>query len=89
MPESSQASACNYSLFPLFSQDEIQGQLTGQDLPAAAEQAEADEIMIPANTLRAEGDLFLDDMPLTALTERFHVTLIRGGASLYEALAAV
>ncbi|MBQ6722682.1 MAG: hypothetical protein IJQ88_10995, partial [Clostridia bacterium] len=34
MPESSQASACNYSLFPLFSQDEIQGQLTGQDLPA-------------------------------------------------------
>jgi hypothetical protein len=24
----------DYSLFPLFSQDEIQGQLTGQDLPA-------------------------------------------------------
>ncbi len=67
----------------------VSGLLTGQDLLAAAEQAEADEIMIPANTLRAEGDLFLDDMPLTALTERFHVTLIRGGASLYEALAAV
>ena len=62
--------------------------MTGQDLLQAAEACGADEIMIPANTLRSEGDLFLDDMPLTALTDRFRVTLIRGGASLYECLAA-
>ena len=66
----------------------VSGLLTGRDLLAAAEAADADEIMIPRNTLRSEGDLFLDDMPLTALTDRFHVTLIGGGESLYEALAA-
>ena len=66
----------------------VSGLLTGQDLLQAAEACGADEIMIPANTLRSEGDLFLDDMPLTALTDRFRVTLIRGGASLYECLAA-
>ena len=65
----------------------VSGLLTGQDLLAAAREAEADELMIPASTLRSDGDLFLDDMPLTALTEHFPVTLINGGASLYEALA--
>ncbi len=64
----------------------VTGLLTGQDLMDAAERCQADEIMISANCLRSEGDLFLDDMPLTALSERFHVTLIRGGASLYENL---
>ena len=64
----------------------VTGLLTGQDLLKAAEESGADEIMISANTLRSEGDLFLDDMPLTALTERFRVAVIRGGASLYESL---
>ena len=64
----------------------VSGLLTGQDLMAAAEQADADELLISASCLRSEGDLFLDDMPLTALTDRFRITLIRGGASLYEAL---
>ena len=65
----------------------VTGLLTGQDLLAAAEGAGADEIMISSSCLRSDGDLFLDDMPLTALTERFRVTLISGGASLYENLA--
>ena len=65
----------------------VTGLLTGQDLLDAMEKTEADEYMISANCLRSEGDLFLDDMPLTALTERFPVTVTHGGASLYECLA--
>ena len=66
----------------------VSGLLTGQDLMAAAREAQADEIMISANCLRSEGDRFLDDMPLSELTDAFRVTVINTGASLYEALAA-
>ena len=65
----------------------VTGLLTGQDLMPAAEQSGADEIMISGNCLRAEGDLFLDDMKLSDFRERFNVTVVRGGAALYEALA--
>ena len=65
----------------------VTGLLTGQDLLDAMENSDADEFMISSNCLRSEGDLFLDDMPLTALQERFHVTITHGGASLYECLA--
>ena len=65
----------------------VTGLLTGQDLMDAMEKSDADEFMISHYCLRSEGDLFLDDMPLTALQERFHVTVTHGGASLYECLA--
>ncbi len=68
----------------------VTGLLTGGDLKEQLAGVQADEILLCANTLRSEGDLFLDDMPLTALKEALHpikITIVPNtGAALYEAL---
>lgn len=47
----------------------VSGLLTGQDILRAVKDADADEVLIPGNTLREEGDLFLDNMALETLQE--------------------
>lgn len=42
----------------------VTGLITGQDLVAQCQDVEADEIMIVRSMIRAEGDLFLDDMSI-------------------------
>lgn len=68
----------------------VTGLLTGGDLKEQLAGVQTDEILLCANTLRNEGDLFLDDMPLTALKEALFpakITIVPNiGAALYEAL---
>ncbi len=42
----------------------VTGLITGQDLVAQCQDVQADEIMIVRSMIRAEGDLFLDDMSI-------------------------
>ena len=67
----------------------VTGLITGGDLKEQLRDADEDEILLCSNTLRAEGDLFLDDMPLSALREALKppVTIVpNDGASLFRAL---
>lgn len=67
----------------------VTGLLTGGDLKEQLQGIEADEILLCRNTLRAEGDLFLDDMPLADLAAALSpkLTLVpNDGAALYRAL---
>ena len=67
----------------------VTGLLTGGDLKNQLQDTDADEILLCQNTLRAEGDLFLDDMPLTQLEKALKpkLTIVpNDGAALYQAL---
>lgn len=67
----------------------VTGLITGGDLKEQLRDADADEILLCGNTLRAEGDLFLDDMPLTELRSALKIPLTlvpNDGASLFAAL---
>lgn len=67
----------------------VTGLITGGDLKEQLKDADADEILLCGNTLRAEGDLFLDDMPLAELRAALKppLTLVPNtGADLYRAL---
>ena len=67
----------------------VTGLLTGGDLKNQLQDAKEDEILLCSNTLRQEQDLFLDDMPLSALRESLKqkLTIVpNDGASLYDAL---
>lgn len=68
----------------------VTGLLTGGDILEQTKNEGADEIMICSNTIRAEGDLFLDDMPLDGLAQALspaRLTVVQNsGAALYEAL---
>ncbi len=67
----------------------VTGLLTGGDLQRALQEVQADEILLCSNTLREEGDLFLDDMPLAQLRKALPAKLTitpNDGASLFRAL---
>ena len=67
----------------------VTGLITGGDLKEQLQNAQADEILLCGNTLRAEGDLFLDDMSLDELRSALRppITVVANdGASLYLAL---
>ena len=70
----------------------VTGLLTGQDLVAQLRDEEADAILIARNMLRAEGDLFLDDMTLdeaaAALPAPLHVVDNTGDA-LWRAISGL
>lgn len=67
----------------------VTGLLTGGDILNQIQNIDADEILLCQNTLRTEGDLFLDDMPLAdlqaALTPKLTI-VPNDGAVLYQAL---
>ena len=67
----------------------VTGLLTGGDLKEQLKDADDDEILLCSNVLRAEQDLFLDDMPLSELRNSLKpkLTIVpNDGAELYEAL---
>ena len=68
----------------------VAGLLTGTDMAAQLKgKALGEELLIPAVTLRAEGDLFLDGMTPTALSEALGVPITpvkNDGAALLAAL---
>ena len=68
----------------------VSGLLTGGDIVRAVAPLAVDEVLISATTLRADGDLFLDDMSLDdarkALGDKKLTVVQNVGAALYEAL---
>lgn len=68
----------------------VTGLLTGGDLKAQLQDAPEQEILLCSNTLRSEGDLFLDDMSLgslqAALAPRKLTIVPNTGAALLAAL---
>ena len=67
----------------------VTGLLTGGDLRAQLQGVVADEFLLCADTLRSQGDVFLDDMPLCALQNALggKLTVVPNhGAALYRAL---
>lgn len=71
----------------------VAGLLTGTDMAAQLKgKALGEELLIPAVTLRAEGDLFLDGMTPTALSEALGVPITpvkNDGAALLAALVGM
>lgn len=67
----------------------VTGLLTGGDLKNALEHQTADEVILCSNTLREEGDLFLDDTSLEELKAALPMKLTispNDGAALFAAL---
>lgn len=70
----------------------VSGLLTAGDLIAQAGSAEADAVLITRSMLRAEGDLFLDDMTLEQVQAAFRSPLRvvdNTGAALWRALSGL
>ena len=63
----------------------VSGLLTGGDIAAQAEEARAsgtdlgEMLLIPRTSLRADGDLFLDDMTPSELATRLCIDIATGG----------
>jgi putative radical SAM enzyme (TIGR03279 family) len=70
----------------------VTGLITGRDLVSQLKATQTDRILICANMLRAEGDLFLDDMSLEearqALPAPLHV-IPNSGKAFYKALYGI
>ena len=67
----------------------VTGLLTGRDIVAQTKDADVDEMLLCSVTLRAEGDLFLDDLSLDEFRRMlpFPVRMsANSGAALYQSL---
>lgn len=67
----------------------VAGLLPGKDILEIAERPECDAILIPAVSLRREGDLFIDDLSLQELRESVRAPVIpvsNDGAKLMQAM---
>lgn len=51
----------------------VAGLITGQDLVAQCQNVQADEILIVRSMIRAEGDLFLDNMSVDEVRAKLPV----------------
>jgi putative radical SAM enzyme (TIGR03279 family) len=68
----------------------VSGLLCGSDIADAVSELDlGDELIIPPNCLRSEGDMFLDDMTVTQLSEKLGVEVKQNGSSGYELLSAM
>ena len=68
----------------------VSGLLCGKDIADAVSGTDlGDELIIPPNCLRSEGDMFLDDMTVTQLSEKLGVEVKQNGSSGYELLSAM
>ncbi|MDR0929558.1 MAG: DUF512 domain-containing protein [Oscillospiraceae bacterium] len=70
----------------------VAGLLTGQDVLAALQNEQADEVLISRAMLRHEGDLFLDDMPLETLAQGINMPVRPvecDGAAFLDALQGI
>lgn len=68
----------------------VSGLLCGKDIADAVSGTDlGEELIIPPNCLRSEGDMFLDDMTVTQLSEKLGVEVKQNGSSGYELLSAM
>ena len=69
----------------------VSGLLCGDDIAYAAENAGelGEELIIPPNCLRSEGDMFLDDMTPEQLSQRLGVQITQTGGSGDELLSSM
>lgn len=68
----------------------VSGLLCGKDIADAVSGTDlGDELIIPPNCLRSEGDMFLDDMTVVQLSEKLGVEVKQNGSSGYELLSAM
>ncbi len=68
----------------------VSGLLCGKDIASALEGKNlGDELIIPPNCLRSEGDMFLDDMTVEDLSEILNIKITQNGSSGEELLSAM
>ena len=68
----------------------VSGLLCGADIAAAVEGLDlGDELVIPPNCLRSEGDMFLDDMTVEELSEKLKIKVKQNGSSGEDLLSAL
>ena len=68
----------------------VSGLLCGADIISALEdKGLGDELIIPPNCLRSEGDMFLDDMTVEELSDKLQIKVTQNGSSGEDLLAAM
>ncbi len=68
----------------------VSGLLCGKDIVSALEGKElGDELIIPPNCLRSEGDMFLDDMTVDELSDILKIKVTQNGSSGEDLLNAM
>lgn len=68
----------------------VSGLLCGRDIADAVSGMDlGEELIIPPNCLRSEGDMFLDDMTVSQLSEKLGVEVKQNGSSGYDLLDAM
>ena len=68
----------------------VSGLLCGADIAAAVEGLElGDELIIPPNCLRSEGDMFLDDMTVEELSDKLKIKVTQNGPGGEDLLSAL
>lgn len=68
----------------------VSGLLCGADIADAVSDLDlGDELIIPPNCLRSEGDMFLDDMTVDGLSDKLGIKITQNGSSGEELLSAL
>ncbi len=68
----------------------VSGLLCGKDIVSALEETDlGDELIIPPNCLRSEGDMFLDDMTVEELSDMLKIKVTQNGSSGEDLLNAM
>lgn len=68
----------------------VSGLLCGRDIASAVEGLElGEELIIPPNCLRSEGDLFLDDMTVEELSDKLKIRVTQNGPGGEDLLSAL
>ncbi len=68
----------------------VSGLLCGEDIAAAVSGLDiGEELIIPPNCLRSEGDMFLDDMTVDELSDKLKIKVTQNGSSGSELLSAM
>lgn len=68
----------------------VSGLLCGADIISALDGLDlGEELIIPPNCLRSEGDMFLDDMTVEGLSDKLKVKVTQNGSSGSELLSAM
>lgn len=68
----------------------VSGLLCGADIAAAVSGCDlGEELIIPPNCLRSEGDMFLDDMTVEELSDKLGIKVTQNGSSGGELLSAM
>ena len=68
----------------------VSGLLCGRDIAAAVEDLElGEELIIPPNCLRSEGDMFLDDMTVEELSDTLKIKVTQNGPGGEDLLSAL